>query len=119
MRKNSKARFVAALLAAGALAVGAASAQAQTYPRVTGSGENLMIDYGPMGQPTALVGGGRVTVTPMAGENFMVLHLDSMFTQEARPGFVPVVIGEGDNRSVIYVPQAMADQMRARMGARR
>jgi hypothetical protein len=111
MRKSIHRTFVAAILAAGALAVGTVPASAQSYPRVVGQGENLMIDYGPMGQGT-LVGGGRVMVTQPNGMDFEIVHLDSAFTQQPRPGFAPIIVGQGENQSVIYVPQATVDQLR-------
>ncbi|WP_137178280.1 hypothetical protein [Roseomonas sp. AR75] len=102
---------VAATLAGGAMACAATPAMAQSYPRVVGQGENLMVDYGPMGQGT-LVGGGRVMVTQPNGMDFEIVHLDSVFVQQPRPGYVPMVVGQGENQTTIYVPQATMDQLR-------
>lgn len=101
----------ASLLAAAALAFGMAGAQAQSYPRVVGSGENLSVDYGPMGQGN-LVGGGRVMVTPMSGMNVDIVHLDAMFAQQPRDGFVPLTVGSGESQSTVWVPVAVAEMMR-------
>ncbi|PWS35646.1 hypothetical protein DFH01_18815 [Falsiroseomonas bella] len=107
-----------AAVAGGALAVAAGPAAAQSYPRVVGTGENMTVDYGPMAQGN-LVGGGRVMVTEPTGMgDIRVMHLDSVFAQQPREGFVPVVIGMGQNMTTIYVPQAMAERM-ARAGTGR
>jgi hypothetical protein len=116
MSQSFRHLFLAAALAGGA-ALAAGPAAAQTYPRVVGSGENMMVEYGPMGQG-ALVGGGRVTVSRPTGMDMQVMHLDSVFVQQPREGFVPVVIGMGPNMTTIYVPQAMAERM-ARAGTGR
>lgn len=101
------------LIAAAALAFGATTVQAQQgWPRITGTGENMMVEYGPMGQG-ALVGGGRVMVTPgSSGMNVDVMHLDAIFAQQPREGFVPLVVGTGENAMTVYVPAAMLDMMR-------
>jgi hypothetical protein len=118
MSKSLHSLFAAALIAGGALVAVVSPAVAQSYPRVTGSGEQLMIDYGPMGQGN-LVGGGRVMVTQPTGMDIEVMHLDTLFVQAPRPGFVPLVVGENENRMVVYVPQAMVDQLRAARAAPR
>lgn len=97
----------------GGFAMTTPDASAQTsYPRVVCTGGmDCSVDYGPMGQGN-LSGGGRVMVTEAGGQNVMVMHLDSIFAQQPREGFVPVVIGDAQNQMTIYVPAAMADQMR-------
>jgi len=101
-------------LALGGVALSLATpAAAQSYPRVTGTGEGFMVDYGPMGQSN-VVGGGRVMVSqPTAmGEETMVVHLDAMFSLQPRPGLVPLSVGTGERMMVIYVPEMMLEQMR-------
>jgi hypothetical protein len=116
--KNTVFRVASAILVGGAISAAAISpGHSQSYPRVTGSGMNLEIDYGPMGQGN-LVGGGRVVVTQPSGMDVNVMHLDAMFAQQARPGFVPMTIGSGENQETVWVPQAMVDMIRrARAGA--
>jgi hypothetical protein len=83
----------------------------QGYPRVTGSGESLSIEYGPMGHGT-LVGGGRVMVTTHAGMDVDFMHFDVQFAQQPREGFVPLTIGSGESAEIVWVPQAMLTMMR-------
>ncbi|PWS34282.1 hypothetical protein DFH01_24960 [Falsiroseomonas bella] len=71
------------------------------YPRVTGNGENVEIDYGP-GPRGNIIGGGRVVVTG-SGENMQIGHLDPQFAQQPVPGLVPVSVGSGENASVVWV----------------
>jgi hypothetical protein len=101
----------AALLIAAPVALLGSDAMAQSYPRVTGTGENMMIDYGPMGQG-ALVGGGRVMVSEPGGMEVKILHLDAMFSQTPRQGFIPVTIGSGESTETIYVPANMMEMFR-------
>jgi hypothetical protein len=118
---------LAGILAGGAL-LPAAEAQptraetrteaTQSYPRTYGSGENIMVDYGPMGQGT-LVGGGRVAVSQTAGMDIEIMHLDAQFAQQPRPGFVPLTIGSGQTQETIWVPAAMVDMMRRARGPSR
>jgi hypothetical protein len=109
MRSPTRAALAAVLLAAG-VAFAAPGASAQSYPRVTGTGENMMVDYGPMGQGT-LVGGGRVMVSQPSGMDVQVLHFDAMFSQQPREGFVPLTIGSGESQQIVYVPRAMVEMM--------
>ncbi len=106
-------RFIRmSLFAAAALALGATAVQAQSYPRVTGTADNVMVDYGPMGQGN-LVGGGRVMVSQgQQGMDVDVVHLDAIFSQAPRPGFVPLVVGDRDNVMTVYVPAAMVEMLR-------
>ena len=95
-----------------------AQGAAQSYPRTYGSGENIMVDYGPMGQGT-LVGGGRVAVSQTAGMDLEIMHLDAQFAQQPRPGFVPLTIGSGETQETVWVPAGMLDMVRrARTSAR-
>lgn len=99
------------LLAAAAMTMMVSAASAQSYPRVTGAGENFMVDYGPM--PGNVVGGGRVMVTRTdAMGNMDVLHLDGLFSQQARPGLVPLTIGSGESAETVWVPAMMATALR-------
>jgi len=99
------------LLAAALLGLGVGTAAAQSYPRVVGTGENMTIDYGPMGQGT-LVGGGRVMVTQPTGMDVNIMHFDAMFVQQPREGFVPLTVGQGESQQTVWVPAAMVDMIR-------
>jgi hypothetical protein len=99
---------------AGMLLAGGSAVAQTNYPISRCNGENCEIDYGPMGRGT-LVGGGRVMVTMVDGMTQHVVHLDSMFSQSPREGYVPLSIGTGENSSVIYVPAAMMEQIRRAM----
>ena len=101
----------AALLMAAPIVLLGPNAVAQSYPRVTGTGENMMVDYGPMGQG-ALVGGGRVMVSEPGGMEVRVLHLDAMFSQTPRPGYIPLTIGSGESTETVYVPAGMMEMIR-------
>lgn len=119
MTKAFRSMMVATLLAGAALPGAFGSAQAQSYPRTYGQGENIMVEYGPMGQGT-LVGGGRVMVSQASGMNVEIVHLDAMFVQQPREGFVPLTIGSGESVETVWVPRAMVDMFRnARSTARR
>jgi hypothetical protein len=87
------------------------TAHGQTYPRIIGSGMNFTIDYGPMGQGN-VVGGGRVTVTQPNGMDVNVMHLDSVFTQRPRDGFIPMIIGSGESQETVWVPSMMLEMLR-------
>jgi hypothetical protein len=101
-----------------ALAGGLAATQAMAYPVSRCSGENCEIDYGPMGQAT-LVGGGRVMASMPDGMTVQIIHLDAMFAQQPREGYVPLSIGSGENSSIIYVPAMMMEQMRRAVNSTR
>lgn len=117
MRISTRAMLAATVMAGLASAVPAGDAQAQSYPRVTGSGMDLQIDYGPMGQGN-LVGGGRVSVSQPTGMDVNVMHFDSMFSQRPREGFVPLTIGSGESQETVWVPASMLDMVRrARTGS--
>jgi len=114
MTKSFRSMIAAALLAGAAISL-PITAAAQGYPRVVGSGENASIDYGPMGQGN-LVGGGRVMVTMQSGMDTTVMHLDAIFSQQPRDGYVPLTIGSGENSQTVYVPARMIDMVRAARG---
>jgi hypothetical protein len=118
MNVTLRTAFAATVLAMG-LATASASAQqvpANAYPISRCSGENCEIDYGPMGRAT-LVGGGRVMISAVDSMTVQVIHLDAMFSQTPREGFVPLSIGMGENSSVIYVPAMMMEQIRRAMAS--
>ncbi len=99
------------LLAAAAMTLTVSAASAQSYPRVTGTGENVMVDYGPM--PGNILGGGRVIATRMGAMGDVdLLHLDGMFALAPREGFVPLTIGSGEGAETVWVPAAMVAMMR-------
>ncbi len=113
MRHLFRPAIAAALLAT--LAAGPVAAQ--SYPRVIAQGDSFVVDYGPMGQGN-VAGGGRVMVSQSAdGMQLTVVHLDAMFSQQPRPGLVPLSIGSGENMMVIYVPAMMLEQMRRALGS--
>lgn len=97
-----------------AASLSAADAVAQSYPISRCVGENCEIDYGPMGQPT-LVGGGRVMVSMPDGMSVRIVHLDTIFSQQPRPGFVPMSIGSGEESTLVYVPAMMLEMARRAM----
>ncbi|MGK7865717.1 hypothetical protein [Falsiroseomonas sp. E2-1-a20] len=112
---TSRNTFLAAALLLAVPAALPGDAMAQSYPRVTGTGENMMVDYGPMGQGS-LVGGGRVMVSEPGGMEVRILHLDAMFSQTPRDGFIPVTIGSGESTETIYVPANMMEMFRRARG---
>ena len=114
MTKSFRPMIAAALLAGAAISL-PLTAAAQGYPRLIGSGENMSIDYGPMGQGN-LVGGGRVAVTMQSGMDITVMHLDSVFVQQPRAGYVPQTIGSGVNSMTVYVPERMFEMLRNARG---
>jgi len=99
--------LVAVALLAGASAV----AQTPSYPRIIGSGENMSVDWGPM--QANIVGGGRVMVTERGSMgNIDYIHLDAMFAQAPREGFVPLTIGSGESAETVWVPATMVQMVR-------
>ena len=80
----------------------AAPPDAANYPRTTGTGESVEIDYGP-GPRGNIVGGGRVVVTGTA-EDVRIAHLDPGFVQSARIGLMPVTVGSGEGSATVWVP---------------
>lgn len=98
-------RFATSALAGPLLASGALAADALSYPRVVGTGENATVEYGP-GDHGNIVGGGRVTVVG-SGENTESRYHDGQYAQLPHPSMVPVVIGSGENQQVVWVPGAI------------
>jgi hypothetical protein len=111
MRSSMRLMLAATLMTGLGGVVPAGDALAQSYPRVTGSGMELHIDYGPMGQGN-LVGGGRVSVSQPSGMDVNIMHFDSMFAQQPREGFVPLTIGSGESQETVWVPSTMLDMVR-------
>lgn len=93
-------RLAALALAVGGLA-GAAAAQAQDHPRVSGGGENFAIDYGP--NPTNNVLGGGRTVVSGGGENLVIRYLDPHVVQRPPSGRILTVLGGNENWRIIWV----------------
>lgn len=102
MRRIHATLATALMLAGPALLGGLPAAQAQSfprsaetpaaatqgYPRTYGSGENIMVDYGPVGQGM-LVGGGRVMVSQTSGMNVDVVHAPGLCAACHRLGREP------------------------------
>lgn len=105
----------AAAVAALALGFGTPALANDLYPRTTGTGENIEIDYGPAGQGN-LVGGGRVAVSG-SGENVQLRHLDTAFAQAPRQGQVPFTIGSGEGSATVWVPAGLERSRLALIGS--
>lgn len=95
-----------ALLLGAALAAPAGATDGLSWPRTSGSGENIEIDYGPDPRGN-VVGGGAVHVTG-SGEDVEIHHLDPSFVQQPPAGLVPVTVGSGENVSTVWVPAGNA-----------
>ncbi|PWS34540.1 hypothetical protein DFH01_23645 [Falsiroseomonas bella] len=80
----------------------AAAGDANGYPRVVGSGENMSVEYGPA-PPLNIVGGGHVTATG-SGDSVELRYADSANVQQPPAGMVPTVRGNGENQEVVWVP---------------
>ncbi len=91
-----------ALLLGAALTAPAGAMDGPAWPRTSGSGENIEIEYGP-GPRGNIVGGGAVHVTG-SGEQTEIHHLDPSFVQLPPAGQVPVTIGSGENVGTTWVP---------------
>ncbi len=98
-----------ALLLGATLTAPALAMDGTSWPRTTGSGENVEIEYGP-GPRGNVVGGGAVHVAN-SGENVEIHHLDPSFVQLPPAGQVPVTVGSGDNVSTVWVPAASATSL--------
>jgi hypothetical protein len=95
--------LAAAALGAVAPAPAALAQQGRDgYPRVLAQGENFQVDYGP-GPPNNVVGGGRVAVAG-GGEDVRITHLDPL--PPPSHGLIPVVVAQGENFAVVWVPAA-------------
>jgi hypothetical protein len=85
------------------------------YPRVITDGENSSIDYGPRGNQSAPLGGGRVVVTGV-GQDAEFRHLDEQYVQRGRSGMRPVVAGSGESATVVWVPDNVGRTALAQLG---
>ncbi|WP_439548117.1 hypothetical protein [Falsiroseomonas sp.] len=104
---SSKLTLAAALFGT-ALAFGTVTAQAAeatSYPRSVGAGENSEIVYAP-GYQGNIVGGGRVVTTQMPGNEVAVTYLDSQFAQRQAPGVAARSISNGENTDFVLAPIA-------------
>jgi hypothetical protein len=99
-----------AAIAALATTTPALSQDDISYPRMTGSGENSEIDYGP-GPHGNIVGSGAAMATG-SGENVEIRHLDPSFAQLPDRRMMAVTVGSGENGSIVFVP---ADTERSRL----
>jgi hypothetical protein len=91
-----------------ALAFGVATAQAAdapSYPRSVGTGENSEIAYAP-GYQGNVVGGGRVVTTQMPGDEVAVTYLDDNYAQHQAAGFVARSVTNGENTDFVLAPLA-------------
>ncbi len=96
---RSITRLATLALVGGVLVAGAA--QAQSYPRVVGTGDNASVEYGP--GPAQNIVGGALSRVAGSGEDASVVVLDAQHVQRPRAGLIPVTVGSGENRSVAYV----------------
>lgn len=96
---RSITRFAAFALVGGVLVAG--TAEAQSYPRVVGTGQNASVEYGP--GPARNIVGGALYRTSGSGESVTVETIDVQSVQRPRAGLTPVTIGSGENLSVAYV----------------
>ncbi|WP_203076171.1 hypothetical protein [Falsiroseomonas ponticola] len=102
---SSKLTLAAALFGT-ALAFGAATAQAAdapSYPRSVGTGENSEIVYAP-GYQGNVVGGGRVVTQQMPGHEVAVTYLDDNYAQHQAPGVVSQSVSNGENTDFVLAP---------------
>lgn len=89
-----------------ALAFGAATAQAAdatSYPRSVGTGENSEIVYAP-GYQGNIVGGGRVVTQQLPANEVAVTYLDGQFAQRQAPGVAARSITNGENTDFVLAP---------------
>jgi hypothetical protein len=108
-------RFHLTAAAVAALAFGAPAMADDVYPRTTGTGENIQVEYGPAGQGN-LMGGGRVAVSG-SGEELRLRHLDPEYAQAPRQGLVPLTVGSGEGSTTVWVPAGMARSRLALIGS--
>ncbi|WP_120009869.1 hypothetical protein [Teichococcus vastitatis] len=107
--RNTSWLLAGAAIAALATTTPALSQDGISYPRMTGSGENSEIDYGP-GPHGNVVGGGAAIATG-SGENTEIRHLDPSFAQVPDRRVMAVTVGSGENSSIVFVP-ADTDRIR-------
>jgi hypothetical protein len=112
-------RFARTASAAALILALAAPAMAQvSYPRSVGSGENSEIDYGPGGNTSAPLGGGRFEVVGRNSEGQAELrYLDPQYAQPARAGLVPLTVGSGEGSATVWVPAGTDRSRLALIGA--
>lgn len=98
-------------LFAAALLLGApVLAQAADYPRLVGSGEDMTIEYGP-GPQGNVVGGGGGVVT-FSGPNPSIRYTDDVNVQRRTDGLVPVIVDQGETRTITWVAPEAAPSRR-------
>lgn len=96
---NSITRSAALALVGGVLFAGAA--QAESYPRVVGTGQNASVEYGP--GPVQNIVGGALSRLVGSGESASVEIIDVEQLQRPPAGLTRVTTGSGENLSVAYV----------------
>lgn len=79
-------------------------AAAQSYPRLSGSGEDAVLEYGP-GAPNNLVGGGRVALGH-DGDSIAVQRSDAGIAQQPSRGQVATLRNENGTLELVQVPIA-------------
>lgn len=90
------------IAAAIALAAAAGTAQAEGYPRLSGAGDNAVLEYGGA-LPGSVVGGGQATIAG-SGDN----RTTTYGSVNAMPGRVGRVEGAGINAELVYEPERPA-----------
>lgn len=102
--------LIAAALLVGAPALASSLAQATDYPRLVGSGEDMTIEYGP-GVQGNVVGGGPATVA-IGGTTPSIRYTDDAQVQRRTDGLVPVMVDEGETRTITFVAPEAAPSSR-------
>ncbi|WP_191083852.1 hypothetical protein [Roseococcus microcysteis] len=98
---NTTRNLIAAALLLGAPVL----AQAADYPRQVGSGEDMTIEYGPAAQGNIVGGGG--TVVTFSGPSPSIRYTDDAQVQRRTDGLVPVMVDQGETRTITFVaPEA-------------
>lgn len=113
MRTITKIGIGAAVLLANVAAHNLAGAQ--SYPRLSGSGDEAVVEYGPAA-PGNVVGGGRVALGH-DGDSIVVLRQDEGIGQRVLAGQVPVARSVNGTLEVVLEPAAAAASMLAAGGA--
>lgn len=113
MRTITKIGIGAAVLLANVAAHNLAGAQ--SYPRLSGSGDEAVVEYGPAAQGN-IVGGGRVALGH-DGDSILVLRQDQGIGQRVLAGQVPVARSVNGTLEVVLEPAAPAASMLAAGGA--
>lgn len=102
MRTITKIGIGAAVLLANVAVYNLAAAQG--YPRLLGSGDGAVVEYG-AGTPGNIVGGGRVALGH-DGDSIAVLRQDEGIGQRVLAGQVPVARSVNGTVEVVLVPTA-------------